>query len=104
MCWNWPWTFARPAKRSPTRDTMSQTEDSFFRRCECCHVVLALDGDDSPAGSCGICRREICYMCVSSLAWDESISKLARVCDYCRDTYLVSGFDKKYDIHELCDK
>ena len=43
-------------------------------------------------------------MCVSSLAWDESISKLARVCDYCRDTYLVSGFDKKYDIHELCDK
>ena len=67
-------------------------------------MILALDGDDSPAGTCGICRREICYMCVSSLAWDESISKLARVCDYCRDTYLVSGFDKKYDIHELCDK
>ena len=43
-------------------------------------------------------------MCVSSLAWDESISKLASVCEYSRDNYSMSGFNRKYDIHELCDK
>ena len=43
-------------------------------------------------------------MCFSSLAWDESISKLVHVCEYCRDDYSISGFTRKYDVHELCDR
>ena len=103
MCWTWLSTLAGSVKRNPTRDTMCKTEDHFFKRCGCCHTVLALDGDDSLAGSCGLCQRDICYMCVSCLVWDDSVSKSARICDYCRDTYSESGFDNKYDINELCN-
>ena len=83
---------------------MIQTETNFFQKCDCCNVTFALDGDESLAGACGICQRKICYMCSSSLAWDESITKLVNICEYCRDEYLIAGFTRKFDIHKLCDR
>ena len=103
MCWTWILTLAGPVKKNPTRDSVCQTENRFFKRCECCHTILDLTGDDSLAGPCGLCQRKVCYMCVSCLVWDDSACKSANICDCCRDTYSESGFDKKYDIHELCN-
>jgi len=62
---------------------MNQTETNFFQKCDCCATIFALEGDESLAGLCSICSRQICYMCNASLAWDESAGKVTNTCDDC---------------------
>ena len=87
----------------PTGEASSQTDASFFQHCECCNIIFALDGDESLAGACGICQRKICYLCSVALAWDESITELVNICENCREEYLIAGFTRKFDIHEICE-
>ena len=76
----------------------------FFQRCECCNTIFALDGNESLAGACGICQRNICYLCSVALAWDESITELMNICENCHEEYLIAGFSRKFDIHEICER
>lgn len=52
---------------------------------ECCNAIFALDGNESLAGACGICQRNICYLCSVALAGDESITELMNICENCRE-------------------
>ena len=75
-----------------------------MQRCECCNAVFELDGNESPAGACGICQRNICYLCSVALAWDESSTELKNICENCREEYLIAGLMRKLDIHEICEE
>ncbi len=97
MCWDWYWSSTRASQRTLTREAESQTEKKYFQRCESCNAVFDLDGDESYAGQCRLCDRQICYMCVASLwhpgsdprivkfdiSWGDE-TRLYKICDDCR--------------------
>ena len=67
-------------------------------------MIFALAGNESLAGACGICQRKICYLCSVALAWDESITELVNICENCREEYLIAGFTRKFDTHEIRER
>ena len=73
----------RSALQSPIQDAVNQTDTSLFQQCDCCATTFALAGDESLAGACSICNRQVCYMCNASLTWDEPAGKVTNMCEYC---------------------
>ena len=104
MCWEWLAIVFRPLLIIRGTDATTQTEKSLFQRCDACHAIFDLDGDESLAGDCGVCKRHICYLCNCMLAWDHADYELKMVCDHCRDEFLIAVFTRKFDIHKICEK
>ena len=104
MCWEWLAVVFRPLSVAQGIEATTQTEPSYFQRCDACNVIFDLDGIESLAGDCGVCQRYICYLCSCMLGWDDADYELKNVYDHCCDEYLVAGFTRKFNIHKLCDK
>ena len=84
--------------RTLTSEAETQTEKKYFQKCESCDVVFELSGDESYAGHCRYCDRQICHMCVAYLWHSGANSKemkyatslpdetrLYKVCDDCEN-------------------
>ena len=98
MCWDWYWWNVRVPPSIVTSEAVTQTEKKYFQKCGSCDVVFELSGEESYAGHCRYCDRQICHMCVAylwtpganpkgmkyaTLMSDET--RLYKVCDDCEN-------------------
>ena len=79
-------------------EAMTQTEKKYFQRCESCDAVFELAGEESYAGHCRYCDRQICHMCIAYL-WHPGNVEADRL----KVTKRATQPDDATRLHKVCN-